>query len=520
MMPFFEVSGKATRKMPGADGADSERNELERKHTELIYKALQRIMRYVAPTGTTTANITPDIAVRRYNDHQSILRDALVAMLTDGAILGADIGRAQTDWLMGVGKAVTITGVDWDLINDDVLRWVTGGGEFGSGFGQGYADTVFAAMNATSERQLRTLLTEWVRNDLTYRQLTDSMQRTLFSRNRAEMVATTEITRSYAEGNRAAWQRGGIIEQMEWRTAGDEIAARCPICGPLNGQTSDVRGSFGGGYFPPAHPRCRCMILPVVSTPSLTQPEQGAQPQQPNQLQYAAPAMQINSVNQLVDSSLETIARRNRTTPAEVEARISESLNRLLSQSDMSIQAHQWNLYRVIEDGRFKTQFETGQSGGAVAPVTRAEAEEMGIGIPSRIDPKLRPVYGFMNIGENAHKSVSGYGDITFVLRPEVRDRTTVTVGDSLMNFVQGRVAGAPLNDPNRATWDGYIDSLYEYATTGNVDNLLKRVRYVETQIQGGVSLADVSHVIDREGFITATQRAQLAERGIEVRSE
>lgn len=262
VMRFFE-SGKATRdSMPGEDGSDAERNELERKHTELIHKALQRIMRVVVPTRTTTENITPDLAVQRYRDNQHVLRDALVAMLTDGALLGAEVGQRQNDWRMGVGKSAIIGGVDWDLINADVLAWVTGGGAMGGGFGEGYANAVTAAMATTSERQLRTLIGEWINNSLTYRQLVDDVSRTVGSRQRAEMVATTEITRAYAEGNRAAWRRGGVIQQMRWYTANDERT--CPICGAAHGQISDVNGDFSNGLFPPAHPRCRCSVHPYI----------------------------------------------------------------------------------------------------------------------------------------------------------------------------------------------------------------------------------------------------------------
>lgn len=263
-MPFFNLSGKATRRpMPGADGADSERSELENKHTELIHKALRQIMRKVAPAGTTPDNITPDIAVQRYRDNQSILRDALVAMLTDGALLGADIGRQQTEWAMGVGKAAFINGVDWDLINSDVLAWILGNGtEFGTGFGDGYANTVLQSMATTSERQLRTLLAEWVQNDRTYNDLIADLERTLFSRRRAEIVSVTETTRSFAEGMRISLISGGVITQMRWYTASDEKV--CQICQPLNGTTTDVRGNFAGGLFPPAHVSCRCFIQPYV----------------------------------------------------------------------------------------------------------------------------------------------------------------------------------------------------------------------------------------------------------------
>jgi len=213
-MPFFV---KATLDLPYADGADNERRQLEDKHSRLIYTALRKRMQAGAPPDTTVRNITPDIAVQRYRDNQGVLRDALVAMLTDGAMLGADVGKAQNDAVMGVGvrkAAPTITGVDWDLINGDVLQWVTGGGLGDSGFGQGYADTLATAMAGTSERGLRTLVGEWVRNDLTYNQLVTDLERSLFSRSRAEMVVQTEITKSFFEGQRASFIRGQVITQI------------------------------------------------------------------------------------------------------------------------------------------------------------------------------------------------------------------------------------------------------------------------------------------------------------------
>lgn len=262
-MPFF---AKATLSLPYTDGADDERRQLEDKHAKLIYVALRKIAQAIAPSGTTTTNITPDIAWQRYQDNQSLLRDALVAMLMDGAMLGADVGKAQTEAAMGVGvrKATpTITGVDWDLINTDVLQWVTGGGLGGSSFGQGYADTLTTAMAGTSERGLRTLVGEWVRNDLSYRQLVTDLERSLFSRRRAEMVARTEIGKSFFEGQRISFIRGQVITDMQWLTAGDE--RRCKICSDLNGAITDVRGSFPGGFTPPAHILCRCFVQPWVN---------------------------------------------------------------------------------------------------------------------------------------------------------------------------------------------------------------------------------------------------------------
>jgi hypothetical protein len=86
------------------------------------------------------------------------------------------------------------------------------------------------------------------------------------------MIAVTEVTRSYAEGNQIAWKESGVVEGKEWNTANDEIVARCPICWPLHGVVIPIGEEFDGGFDgPPAHPRCRCWITPVV----IGDPEEG-----------------------------------------------------------------------------------------------------------------------------------------------------------------------------------------------------------------------------------------------------
>lgn len=258
--PFFIEAGKATPKLPGADGNDEERAELERKHTDKLALALRKLMRLVVPTGTTPENITPDSAVARYNENSKLVRDAIVEMLLDAANLGAETGIAQVETLLGVRKQVSITGTNWDLVNENVLRWVLSGG--GGGVGEGYADYLTGLLARTSERQIRTQIAEWIQNGLTLDNLIINLGRQTFGRARAEAVVISEITRSYAEGNRAAWRESRVIQQMRWRTSADERV--CPVCAPLEGRTTILDGEFEGGMFPPAHPRCRCWITPVV----------------------------------------------------------------------------------------------------------------------------------------------------------------------------------------------------------------------------------------------------------------
>jgi SPP1 gp7 family putative phage head morphogenesis protein len=253
--------------LPGvADGGLAQREKLENTHAEAIARAFAKLLRTVLPPGTRESTLTPQAAMDRYREAGGLLRDALVAMLREAGLAGAAVGRSQVEALLGVkgytANEVRVVATDWEMVNQAVLDWVLGGQ---GAFGTGYGDVLAAALAQTSEGVMRAEIGEWIRNGLPLRDLIEALETTVFSRERAELIAVTEVTRAYAEGNRAAWEAGGIIEQREWQTANDELV--CPICGPLQGVIVGLDEEFPGGLSgPPAHPRCRCWIAPVVGS--------------------------------------------------------------------------------------------------------------------------------------------------------------------------------------------------------------------------------------------------------------
>jgi SPP1 gp7 family putative phage head morphogenesis protein len=76
---------------------------------------------------------------------------------------------------------------------------------------------------------------------------------------RAEMIAITETTRSFSEGNNIAWSASGEVDGYIFRTAFDDVV--CPICGPLDGKAYDLSDNE---HSPPIHPRCRCWKQPKL----------------------------------------------------------------------------------------------------------------------------------------------------------------------------------------------------------------------------------------------------------------
>ncbi|MGD9613828.1 MAG: phage portal protein [Alphaproteobacteria bacterium] len=83
-----------------------------------------------------------------------------------------------------------------------------------------------------------------------------------FSKDRAELIAQTEIINSNNAGNLAAYLESGVVDKKEWLPA----FGACIIC--LNNAAIGaipLDKQFPSGHQRPgAHPRCRCSLLPVI----------------------------------------------------------------------------------------------------------------------------------------------------------------------------------------------------------------------------------------------------------------
>jgi hypothetical protein len=146
----------------------------------------------------------------------------------------------------------SVVGVDWAMVNRNAVTWANS-----------YTYDLVSGMTETT----RELIRESVGNFFTQNQTLDELRGRLesaFGPIRADMIATTEVTRAATEGERALVQlleEQGLLFRDVWETAADEFV--CPICMPLNGQAQGPTGYIhpenGQSYDgPPAHPRCRC----------------------------------------------------------------------------------------------------------------------------------------------------------------------------------------------------------------------------------------------------------------------
>jgi SPP1 gp7 family putative phage head morphogenesis protein len=94
-------------------------------------------------------------------------------------------------------------------------------------------------------------------------QLSEALQEgTAFSDARAETIARTESAMADVNGNIAGWAASGVVDKKEWIAAPD----CCDECQDLDGEIVDLDEPFSDGSDgAPAHPNCRCNVLPVLS---------------------------------------------------------------------------------------------------------------------------------------------------------------------------------------------------------------------------------------------------------------
>lgn len=251
----------------------------------------------------------------------------------------AEVGDQPLELLLQGGQQAQALGlaVDMTLVNTEALQ-----------FTQQFTNRWWEELSAQTRNNMRTAVSTFIQTDQPLRVLNKNLE-PLFGIARAEVVARTEVTRMYAEGNRIAYSQAGIRE-VEWRTVSDALVD--PVCDELDkkrmplGQESIV---------PPAHPRCRCWIAPVVCTE-----EKGTKAETCNALLERVDQETVPSIELIPDLGLPSIPSLNEIEDW-VQARVfiskvrKESLN-ILRKGKMTKQTAEHrlagSLLQGVRDGR------------------------------------------------------------------------------------------------------------------------------------------------------------------------
>lgn len=187
----------------------------------------------------------PGIPESFWDAEMAIFEAMLLKLMLDAARKGAENALPAG---MGVG-------INWALVNKKVAAWAAK-----------YTAELVKGITATTRTATQAAISAWIESGNPLDDLFTALA-PIFGADRAEVIAVTEVTRAYAEGNRRMWKETGA-DGMTWMTAQDELV--CPICGDLAAQSVAIDSEFASGEFtgiPPAHVNCRCYMQPKIALP-------------------------------------------------------------------------------------------------------------------------------------------------------------------------------------------------------------------------------------------------------------
>jgi SPP1 gp7 family putative phage head morphogenesis protein len=152
--------------------------------------------------------------------------------------------------------------IAWDTYNNMIDDWL-------NGYMIDLADEVDVA---SLEDLKRALQVGWQAGE----SIPDLVKRvdsvfTEFSRYRSELIARTESIRASAQGSLLTYEASGVVDRSMWVYTPVGSEKECEICGPLNGQVValgdpfPLEDDYGDGGGPPAHPNCRCCLVPILA---------------------------------------------------------------------------------------------------------------------------------------------------------------------------------------------------------------------------------------------------------------
>ena len=154
----------------------------------------------------------------------------------------------------------------------------------------------------------------------------------------------------------------------------------------------------------------------------------------------------------------------------------------------------------LLRDGRFKSQFETGTSGGTLKPDRRAKVEKAMFGYAEDLPPAKRPIYCYFSDAEHGENTYTGknpppnntsqYGRVTIMFKKDVENRATITGQDSLGTYDENPPTPYKCPHPVSFSIDGWSFSLRDELNSTSVAR-----KYNEVQIPGGLSASDIEKI-------------------------
>lgn len=174
----------------------------------------------------------------------------------------------------------------------------------------------------------------------------------------------------------------------------------------------------------------------------------------------------------------------------ETRTKFAETTNTFLTEGTVMAAVPRPVALQVLARDRYKSQFETETSGGALAAGARARDETAMFLVHPGLTPSARPTYGYLSVDAPGAAGPNRYGPVRFELSEDVAARTTMSMGDSLGHFAAPVPVGSSVDTRTAFDTSGYLN-VGKTASVGT----FQEFGYAETQTMGGWSISDVTKV-------------------------
>ncbi|AVP41854.1 hypothetical protein SEA_JSQUARED_2 [Mycobacterium phage Jsquared] len=180
-----------------------------------------------------------------------------------------------------------------------------------------------------------------------------------------------------------------------------------------------------------------------------------------------------------------------------IKVAMDDAMRKILSEEEIVHRTKHFG--DLLDSGRLKSLFEVGFSAGGDTPTERALLEDAWFGAG-----KVPPIYSAVEFNGAPTAGLGMYGGTKLYMKDSVKDRVTVTIGDSLMSswdVFPGRPGDGVglwaslskiegLVDPSK-TREENMQAVYDsFKKYGTLDG------FIEAQIHGGVLVEDIKKVV------------------------
>jgi hypothetical protein len=371
------------------------------------------------------------------------------------------------------------------------------------------ADSYFKKFNKETIENLGTALSDSIAAGLDAEHAATMIARHVASPSRALTIAITEQNRAMSFGTIQRYKEAEL-EKMEWH-----VSDPCDKCAKnANVQVIIGQAFPTGNTQPPAHPHCRCVLLPIIPgmEEETTMAEGTPMPSTSGNLQDYTPPATVQTMPYPWNPKLKYTDPKDflKDENYKIQAKDLQAA----AAAPLSMRTSWDTLKTIIKDKKFKSLNEVETNFGGrfkIAEAYRANRKSLENdtwGIPENTQ---QPIYGYMDQKITIHRttgntfqepSVTAYGDIQIILKDEIKNRTTITLGDSL----NSKRTPVEINE-------ALAGNLSNAQVSSAVD--IGAYDYYEAQIHGGLSITDIKEIRLNGRTVSKAEKQTLLENGI-----